>query len=207
MKKNSRTFKMVRNEFFVVLYVIAFFAIIGSIGSVKKITTYNIRGVNSIKSSHMIDKYVPKPTAEELEQMRLAAERAHLLRVRNYRLTSFYANDELNTGSCTGAGYCTWDLKLNDRGWYTYNGKLVLAAATTYMINTFGYREDKVYFKYYDEVNVTIDGVVYPGIILDTCGACYRDERLDLFVKDGASAIDRGYKGRNMVTVEITKKK
>ena len=56
-------------------------------------------------------------------------------------------------------------------------------------------------------VEVTIDGVAYQGIILDTCGACYRDERLDLFVKDGASAIDRGYKGRNMVDVKITKKK
>ena len=59
----------------------------------------------------------------------------------------------------------------------------------------------------YDEVNVTIDGKVYPGIILDTCGACYRDQRLDLFVKDGNSAIHRGYMGRNMINVEITKKK
>lgn len=207
MKKKSRTFKIIRNEFFVVLYVIAFFAVVGSIGSVKKITTYNIRGNNSIKSSHMIDKYVPKPTAEELEQMRLEAERAYLLRVRKYRLTSFYANDELKTGDCTGSGLCSWDFVPNEYGWYTHNGKLVLAAATTYMINTFGYKEDKVYFKYYDEVNVTIDGKVYPGIILDTCGACYRDERLDLFVKDGRSAIDRGYRGVNMITVEITKKK
>ena len=61
--------------------------------------------------------------------------------------------------------------------------------------------------KYYDEVNITIDGQVYPGIILDTCGACYRDERIDLFVKDKASVMDRGYMGRNMITLEITKKK
>ena len=53
---------------------------------------------------------------------------------------------------------------------------------------------------------VTIDGVKYPGIILDTCGACYKDERIDLFVKDKASVVDRGYRGKNMITVEIIKK-
>lgn len=207
MKKNNRTLKMIRNECFVILYVIALFALVTTVGSVSRITTYNIRGNNSIQSSHMVDKYVPKPTPEEIEKKKQEEARAYLLRDRQYRLTSFYANDELKTGDCTGSGLCSWDLVPNEYGWYTYNGKLVLAAATTYMINTFGYREDKVYFKYYDEVNVTIDGKVYPGIILDTCGACYRDQRLDLFVKDGKSAIDRGYMGRNMINVEITKKK
>ena len=205
--KKSNTLKMIRNETLVVLYVIALFATAATIGRVSKVTTYNVNGVSSLQSSHMVDQYVPKPTAEELKQQELAKKKANLYRNRKYRLTSFYANDELKTGSCTGAGFCTWDLKLNEKGWYTYKGKLVLAAATTYMINTFGYKEDKVYFKYYDEVNVTIDGKVYPGIILDTCGACYHDERIDLFVKDGAHTIDRGYRGVNMVTVEITKKK
>ncbi len=205
--KKSNTLKILRNEVLYIVYVLVFMGLITTIGSVNKVTTYNVSGVSSLQSSHMVDKYVPKPTPEEIEQQKQEEARKYLLRNRQYRLTSFYANDELKTGSCTGAGFCTWDLQLNDKGWYTYKGKLVLAAATTYMINTFGYKEDKVYFKYYDEVNVTIDGVTYPGIILDTCGACYRDERLDLFVKDGASAIDRGYMGRNMITVEITKKR
>ncbi len=194
--KKSNTLKMVRNESFVILYVIAFLVLITNIGSVNKITTYNIRGVNSLQSSHMVDKYTPKPvvTTEAPKTMK-------------YRLTSFYPNDELKTGDCTGSGLCSWHFTLNEKGWYTYKGRIVLAAATTYMQKQFGRKSGKTYFKYYDEVNVTIDGKVYPGIILDTCGACYRDERIDLFVKNKASETDRGYMGRNMVTVEITKKK
>ena len=64
--------------------------------------------------------------------------------------------------------------------------------------------EGKKYFKYYDEVNVTIDGIDYKGIILDSCGACMKvtyEERLDLFVNSGENAIDRGYKGNNPIYV------
>ena len=200
--KNKRTLKILRNGSLYLLYVILIFSILFNFGQINKITTYNISGVNSLQSSHMLDKYVPKPEPEPETLIQ-----ASIPSTLKYRLTSFYANDELNTGNCVGAGYCWWDFVEDEHGWYTYDGKLVLAAATTYMQKTFGTKEGKVYFKYYDEVNITIDGIVYPGIILDTCGACYRDERLDLFVRDGSTAIDRGYMGRNMITVEITKKK
>lgn len=50
---------------------------------------------------------------------------------------------------------------------------------------------------------VEIDGIQYEGVILDSCGACsyIQENRLDLFVRDKNSVIDRGYKGKNMVKV------
>ena len=118
-----------------------------------------------------------------------------------FRLTSFYPSE---SSDCTGSGKCSWDFQVNDKGWYTWDGKIVLAAATTYLQKSFGYVEGKKYFKYYDEVNVTIDGIDYKGIILDSCGACMKvtyEERLDLFVNSGENAIDRGYKGNNPIYV------
>ena len=200
--KKQKTLKILRNCSLYLLYIVIIFSIIISIGKTNKITTYNISGVTSLQSSHMLDKYTPKP-----EPIPEVIVETPLPTIEKYRLTSFYANDELKTGDCVGAGFCRWEFDKNEKGWYTYNGKLVLAAATTYLQKKFGTREGWTYFKYYDEVNLTIDGVVYPGIILDTCGACYRDKRIDLFVVDGSSVIDRGYMGRNMITLEITKKK
>ena len=202
--KNSRSFRIFRNCSLYMLYVILIISILCGIGQVNVVTTYNISGVSSLQSSHLLDKYVPPAPEPEPEPEVIKAQEQP---IRQYRLTSFYANDELKTGDCVGAGFCWWDFGINEKGWYTYDGKLVLAAATTYLQNKFGTRDGITYFKYYDEVNVTIDGVVYPGIILDTCGACYRDVRLDLMVQDGEHAIDRGYMGRNMITVEVTKKK
>ena len=202
--KNKKTYKIFRNCSLYMLYIIVIVSILCGIGRVNVVTTYNISGVSALQSSHLLDKYVPPAPEPEPEPEVVKAKNEP---VRQYRLTSFYANDELNTGDCVGAGYCWWDFGVNEKGWYTYDGKLVLAAATTYLQKKFGTREGITYFKYYDEVNVTIDGEVYQGIILDTCGACYRDVRLDLMVQDGAHAIDRGYMGRNMITVEVTKKK
>ena len=48
------------------------------------------------------------------------------------RMTSFWANDGYGTGECTGSGLCSWDFDINENGWYTYQGKLVIATATTY---------------------------------------------------------------------------
>ena len=195
----SRTLKIFRNCSIYMIYVVVVFTMLFKIGEVKRIVTFNVSGVNSLKSSHMVDKYVPKRIEEE--------KKVQMPVITKYRLTSYYHNDELNSGACTGTGLCTWDFTPNEKGWLTYKGKLVIAAATTYLQKTFGTVEGRTYFTYYDEVKLTIDGVEYPGIILDTCGACYKDTRVDLFVKDSKSVIDRGYMGRNMISVEITKKK
>ena len=118
-----------------------------------------------------------------------------------YRLTSYYPEESSN---CTGSGKCTNNFTTNDKGWYLYDDKLVLAAATTYLQKSYGIIEGRHYYKYYDEVDVTIDGTTYKGVILDSCGACMSvtyEERLDLFVNSKNSVIDRGYKGNNPISV------
>lgn len=187
---------ILRREIFVIVYVLLIFLILLRVGEVNKITTYNVSAVSSLKSSHLLTEYKEEPKVEQIKS-----------NVYKYRVTSYYPGDECNSTNCTGTGLCTKDFQVDEHGWYTYNGKLVLAAATTYLQNQFGVKENKLYFKYYDEVLLTIDGVQYEGIILDTCGACYRNEIVDLFVTNKESVLDRGYLGYNMVSMEVTKKK
>lgn len=105
------------------------------------------------------------------------------------RMTSFYANDGYGTENCTGSGLCSWDFGVNDKGWYTYNGKLVIATATNYLTRSGWTLADGVRtYKYYDELILNIDGVDYPAIVLDSCGSSMHNGRIDLFVS-GAWAV------------------
>lgn len=79
---------------------------------------------------------------------------------------------------------------MNDKGWYTYKGKLVVATATTYLLKQGWKQVDGiVYHKYYDEIKLTINGTTYDAIVLDSCGACMKKDIIDLYVKDGAHSI------------------
>lgn len=88
---------------------------------------------------------------------------------------------------------CEKDFQINNKGWYTYQGRIVLAGATYACLNSrsggcakYNTKYDYIkYYNYYDKVNIKIDGVVYPGIILDSCGACMSNRIIDLFVSDG----------------------
>ena len=107
------------------------------------------------------------------------------------RLTSFYANDGYGTGSCTGTGLCENDFQVNENGWYTYQGKLVLATATPYLLNYgYGLADGIMTYNYYDEVTVIIDDISYQAIIVDSCGVCMVDNRIDLFVSNRESVKD-----------------
>ena len=108
----------------------------------------------------------------------------------SYRLTSFWADDGYQTGSCTGTGLCEDDFQINDKGWYTYKGKLVIATATSYLLK-YGYskRNNVKYYKYYDEVTLIIGDTYYDAIVLDSCGACMKKNIIDLFVSNEKSAI------------------
>lgn len=107
------------------------------------------------------------------------------------RMTSYYANDGYETGHCTGSGLCTWDFGVNEHGWYTYNGKLVVATATTYLANQGWYVADGVHlYKYGDELTLTIDGVEYDAIVKDSCGHSMKSDRVDLFVSNAESVKD-----------------
>jgi len=117
------------------------------------------------------------------------------------RLTSYHPNDKTGSGTCTGSGKCIDDFTVNSKGWYLYKGKLVLAGATNECLRAnngngkgcskYNVRKDDItYFNYYDEVVITIDGVDYDGIILDSCGESMKKYIIDLFVKDKASIVD-----------------
>ena len=107
------------------------------------------------------------------------------------RMTSFWANDGYGTGECTGSGKCSWDFQINEKGWYTWQGKLVVATATTYLANQGWYTAPGVHlYKYYEELVLTIDGIDYDAIILDSCGSSMKTDRIDLFVSNGSSARD-----------------
>lgn len=88
---------------------------------------------------------------------------------------------------------CEKDFQVNSKGWYTYQGRVVLAAATNACLKSkaggcakynerLGYIK---YYNYYDTVDITIEGITYPGIILDSCGACMTNKIIDLFVSGG----------------------
>lgn len=104
------------------------------------------------------------------------------------RMTSFYPAEATD---CTGSGLCSWDFGVNEHGWYTYNGKLVVATATTYLANQGWYVAEGVnLYKYYEELVLTIDGVEYDAIILDSCGSSMKTDRVDLFVMNKNSVKD-----------------
>lgn len=107
------------------------------------------------------------------------------------RMTSYYPYDGPGTGECTGAGLCPKDFQTNEYGWFTYQGKLVVATATQYLANQGWYLAPGVHtYKYYNEITLTIDGVDYPAIVLDSCGHAMKSGRIDLFVKDANSMKD-----------------
>lgn len=96
------------------------------------------------------------------------------------RLTSYYPKKPV---SPTGCGLGIEDFGVNEFGWYTYKGKLVVATATNYLLN-YGWRysSDVRLYNYYDVLILTIDGVDYEAIVLDSCGICMTTGRIDLFV-------------------------
>lgn len=101
------------------------------------------------------------------------------------RVTSYWVNDECNSIDMTASGKSSKDFKLNDKGWYTWNGMLVVATASKRLGNT----NQKTY-KLYDQITLVINGISYKAVVLDVCGACMRDNRIDLFVKNRASMVD-----------------
>lgn len=154
--------------------------------------------INSLTDEN--EKYKVSLEEKETELKTCKTELAKK-KLSNYRLTSYYPSE---TSNHTGSGLNTSDFQINEKGWYTYQGKLVLAAATTYLQKNYGVKPNKHYFKYYQTIFITIDNIRYEGIILDSCGACsyLNENRLDLFVSNKQYVIDRGYRGKNTVKVE-----
>lgn len=109
----------------------------------------------------------------------------------DYRMTYYYPGDDTNSGSTTASGKGAKDFQLNNRGWYTYNGKLVVATASKRLLSWESYKNStQPTYNLYDELILTIDGQDYDAIVMDVCGACMKDSKIDLFVKDKSSGLD-----------------
>ncbi len=117
------------------------------------------------------------------------------------RFTSYYEGDSTRSGRGTSSGLTIADFKVNDRGWYTYQNRVVLGAATTLCleIDTGAcgqYNDlpnDYQIHELFDELQISIDGVIYDAIVLDSCGASFWNEdlqRYDIFVSDQKSVTD-----------------
>lgn len=106
------------------------------------------------------------------------------------RLTSFYPRGNV-VSTTTGSGLDVRDFEVNEYGWYTYDGKLVIATATDYLLN-YGWKlnEGVRLYTYYDVLILNIDGTDYEAIVLDSCGICMTTGRIDLFVTDRNAVID-----------------
>lgn len=106
------------------------------------------------------------------------------------RMTSFYENDECNTTNITASGLTSNNFNVNEYGWYTYQGKLVIATAS-YRLKGWTMTDQAHPYNLYDELVIIIDGIKYDAIVLDVCGYCMWYNRIDLFVANEQSAIDK----------------
>lgn len=101
--------------------------------------------------------------------------------------TNYYVNDATGSTNRTGSGKKTSDFMVNENGWYTYDGKVVLAGATYEGLKSnYGvlanYTEEIdgiIYHSYGDIITININGEDYEAIILDTCGACMVKQQSD----------------------------
>lgn len=108
-----------------------------------------------------------------------------------YRMTYYYTGDSTNSTNITASGKSTNNFKVNEYGWYTYNGKLVVATAHNSLKSWSKYSNStEPTYSLYDELVLTINGIDYDAIVLDKCGSCMLHSRIDLFVKDKASGLD-----------------
>jgi len=148
-------------------------------------STIESKKVNKIK----VDENIIKQEIKQEEVIKEVVEEPES--IYTTRMTSYWADDGYGTGNCTGSGLCSWDFEVNDKGWYTYQGKLVVATATTYLANQGWYLADGVHtYKYGDEITLNIDGVDYPAVVKDSCGNCMKTGRIDLFVSSESGARD-----------------
>lgn len=104
------------------------------------------------------------------------------------RMTSYYPT---RANAVTGCGLEFTYFDVNENGWFTYDGRLVIATATDYLLN-YGWKlADGVRtYEYYQELILNIDGVDYLAVVLDSCGLCMRTGRIDLFVVDTSAIKD-----------------
>lgn len=108
--------------------------------------------------------------------------------------TNYYVGDGSSTKK-TGSGLTTDNFVLNEDGFYTYNGYVVVATASWQGIWSdepvlkdvkdvpYGYHV----YHYGDTFKFVLNGKEYEAIVLDTCGKSYEEadkyQRIDVFTR------------------------
>lgn len=181
MKRKYKLKKKVKVILAIILLILAIISIKGILNRHTKVKDTKI--VQSIKEEKKPVKMEINNELEAIEEEQQEIIEEPVIEVSNKyttRMTSFYPAE---SSDCTGSGLCSWDFGVNEHGWYTYNGKLVVATATQYLANQGWYLADGVHtYRYYDEITLVIDGVEYQAIVLDSCGNAMKTDRIDLFV-------------------------
>lgn len=113
--------------------------------------------------------------------------------------TSYWVNG--NDNLLTSTGHRTSQFDVNEYGWYTYQGHVVVATATHLCIRVssgacgpYEYQDTHHYFNFYDVIDIIIGGKTFSAIVMDSCGACNWDEdfqRVDIFVKGPSFSVGK----------------
>ena len=120
-------------------------------------------------------------------------------RFQDVRFTSFWPGE--GSGNKTASGLGVKDFRTNAQGWFTYRGRVVVASATEECLESTagacrrysklpeGYQLHRLF----DELTLLVNGIEYPAIILDHCGASFWSEdrqRYDIYVVDEDHLVD-----------------
>ena len=166
--------------------------------------TNRIQG-NMITDLQNKNNELEKTNSELKKQVtsRSSEERQQTIQKTKYKITSYHPGDGYSSGTVTGSGKSIKDFNIttiSGKDVYTYKGNIVVAAATQELYNT-GYSEyganvkqaDKHYFRYYDTLQINIDGNWYNAVVLDSCGASMwqGEYRVDIFVPTAKDVINR----------------
>lgn len=137
-----------------------------------------------VKAQKEAERQEAIQTAAAEQEAREAAERARTSNKQNVLFTNFYTTDG-SSSNTTASGLQTYDFQINELGFYTYQGKVVLAAANQSRLNrpmNSGYRSQELH----TELVIELNGQTHQAIVLDVCGACYgmpgeTEQRYDIF--------------------------
>lgn len=179
IKINNKKYKLRIDRIATLLFII-----IISLSTFTKIT-------NEIKNFKTISTITNNVAMEKISYNTIVIEEEEATKELDYRMTYYYTNDNTNSSDTTASGKKTKDFQINSKGWYTYQGKLVVATASARLLSweKFKNSTQKTY-NLYDTLTLTIQGIEYQAIVLDVCGACMLNNKIDLFVSNRESGLD-----------------
>lgn len=170
----------------------------------KKLLFILLLSVSATLSSATTVENVSSQKRERTYYEQAKPEKVSSMKVQDVSFTSYWDGDETGSGDSTGSGLNSLDFEVNEKGWYTYQNKVVVATATYECMNSNtgacsqynkvpeGYHV----MNYFDEMVIIVDDVPYLAVVLDSCGASFWAEerqRVDIYVSSEESAVGKVY--------------